>query len=153
MKNINLELILELHAKWLRDEEDGERANLSGANLSEAELKGANLEEANLEGANLEGANLEWANLKRANLNEAILEEANLEDANFDFSSWPLHCGSFCAKADMRLVAQLAKHLAMLDVSGCCGGIREAHAEFCKTGLAHLFDEFRGDLAETSVGQ
>ena len=91
------------------------------------------------------------ANLREADLREADLREANLREANLDFSCWPFHCGSFSAKADMRLVAQLAKHLAMLDVSGCCGGIQEAHAAFCKTGLAHLFDEFRGDLAKTPV--
>ena len=118
---INLKLTIDLHLKWLRDEEGGERANLRDADLRDADLR---------------GANLSWADLSGADL---------------DFASWPFRCGGFYAKADMRLVAQLAKHLAMLDVSGCCGGIREAHAAFCKTGLAHLFDEFRGDLAITPV--
>ena len=153
-----------------------EGANLKGANLRGANLRGANLRDANLEnadlrdadlgyanlkGANLRGANLGYANLGYADLGDADLEGANLkganlrganlEDANLDFSCWPLRCGSFHAKVDMRLVAQLAKHLAMLDVSGCCGGIREAHAAFCQTGLAHLFDEFRSDMAKTPV--
>ena len=133
---INLKLTLDLHLKWLRDEEGGERAILHGADLHGADLHGANLH----------GAILRWADLR-----EADLHGANLRGADLDFASWPFRCGSFGAKADMRLVAQLAKHLAMLDVSGCCGGIREAHAAFCKTGLAHLFDEFRGDLAITPV--
>ncbi len=34
---------LELHTKWLRDEEGGVRANLRGANLRGADLRGANL--------------------------------------------------------------------------------------------------------------
>ena len=37
---------LELHAAWIRGEESGECADLSGANLSGANLSGANLSEA-----------------------------------------------------------------------------------------------------------
>ncbi len=77
-----LESILELHRKWLYDEEGGERANLEGANLRGANLWGANLEGANLRGANLRGANLEGANLEGANLRGANLRGANLEGAN-----------------------------------------------------------------------
>ncbi len=62
---------LELHVKWLRNEPDGVRADLSGANLSGADLSranlsGANLSRANLSGANLSGADLSWADLSRA---------------------------------------------------------------------------------------
>ena len=46
-----LKKILELHAKWLRGDMSGERADLRGA-----DLRGADLVEANLEGADLEGA-------------------------------------------------------------------------------------------------
>lgn len=46
MKNEELQTILEKHEKWLRNEEDGKRADLSEANLS-----GANLSRANLSGA------------------------------------------------------------------------------------------------------
>ena len=49
---------LDLHAKWLRDEPDGVRANLYGANLDGANLYGANLVRANLYGASLVRANL-----------------------------------------------------------------------------------------------
>jgi hypothetical protein len=91
------------------------------------------------------------ANLREADLHESDLREADLYGADLVFAAWPLCCGSFGAKADMRLVAQLAKHLAMLDVSECCGGIQEAMEHFRRTGLAHLFDEFRDDLLETPV--
>ena len=49
---IDLKTILDLHAKWIRNEVGGVRANLSEANLS-----GADLSRANLYGANLSGAN------------------------------------------------------------------------------------------------
>ena len=54
---------LELHTKWLRDEEGGVRANLRGANL-----RGADLSEANLSWANLSGADLSEADLRGADL-------------------------------------------------------------------------------------
>ena len=162
--DVDLKLTLELHAKWLNNEEGGVRADLRGANLQGADLQEADLRGADLQGAYLQGADMQEADLQEADLQEADLQGADLRGANLrgadlqgadmqvanlDFSAWPLRCGSFHAKADIRLVAQLAKHLAMLDVSGCCGGIQEAMSEFRKTGLAHLFDEFRDDLDKT----
>ena len=43
--------IIESHGRWLRDEEAGQRADLSGANLSRADLSRADLSCANLSGA------------------------------------------------------------------------------------------------------
>jgi hypothetical protein len=97
-----LKNILDLHAKWLRGEEGGSRADLSrtnlsgadlsrtnliganlcGANLSRTDLSYANLSCANLSGANLIGANLRGANLRGANLSDANLRGANLRHAN-----------------------------------------------------------------------
>ena len=72
---------LEQHKLWLNDE-DGARANLSGADLSGAALSGANLSWANLSRANLSGANLSGANLSGANLSWADLSGADLSGAN-----------------------------------------------------------------------
>ncbi len=77
-----LNKILELHKKWLNDEDGGVKANLSEANLRGADLRGADLRWANLKGANLEGADLRWANLIRAVLEGADLERADLEGAD-----------------------------------------------------------------------
>ena len=78
---IEHETTLRLHKLWLKDDEDGVRANLSGVNLSGADLAGADLRNANL-GTNLENANLENANLAGAYLEDANLEGAYLENAN-----------------------------------------------------------------------
>ena len=67
MTKEKLSEILSLHAKWLRDEPGGIRADLSDANLSDANLSRANLRYANLSHANLSGANLSDANLRCAN--------------------------------------------------------------------------------------
>ena len=82
MDAVKLKDILEKHLKWLRDENGGERANLSGANLSGANLFGANLSGADLYGADLFGANLSGANLSGADLFGADLFGANLSGAN-----------------------------------------------------------------------
>ena len=73
MEQQELNSILELHRKWLYDEEGGKRADLSFKNLRGADLYGANLRGANLRGANLRGANLRGADLYGANLYGADL--------------------------------------------------------------------------------
>ena len=69
--------VLQRHAKWLKNEEGGERAD-----LHEADLRGADLHEANLRWADLRGADLHEANLYEADLHEADLRWANLREAN-----------------------------------------------------------------------
>ena len=71
----NLQEILEKHVKWLRNEDGGERANLSYANLSNADLSYANLSNANLFNADLRNADLSYADLFNANLRNAYIEE------------------------------------------------------------------------------
>lgn len=70
--------ILASHKKWLNDEKDGHRADLSGAdlcfaNLREADLRFADLSFADLSEANLSEANLRFADLRFADLRHAFL--------------------------------------------------------------------------------
>ena len=102
--------VLELHEKWLNNEQGGEKANLRWANLSGADLSWADLSEANLSEANLSGADLSWADLRRADLSEADLRGANL-----DFSCFPLWCGGAKFKCDTKLVYQLLAHICTLE--------------------------------------
>ncbi|EGF3658709.1 pentapeptide repeat-containing protein [Listeria monocytogenes] len=74
MKKEELDIILENHGKWLRDE-GGERADLSNA-----DLKNTNLRFANLRGANLSYADLSNANLRGADLSNADLTWVNWQD-------------------------------------------------------------------------
>jgi len=82
MNTKELQKVLELHKKWLNDEDEGECADLSGTNLSGTNLSGANLRSANLSGANLSSANLSSADLRYADLRYANLSDTNLSDAN-----------------------------------------------------------------------
>ncbi|EAA0417385.1 TPA: pentapeptide repeat-containing protein [Listeria monocytogenes] len=102
MKKEELDIILENHGKWLRDE-GGERADLTSAdlrhtNLSNAVLTSADLRHANLSNAvltsadlrhaNLTNANLTNANLTNANLTNADLSNADLSNANLTWVNW-----------------------------------------------------------------
>ena len=64
--------VLAAHAKWLRHEEGGSRAILTGANLADADLTGAILADANLARANLADASLTGANLADAKISESV---------------------------------------------------------------------------------
>lgn len=125
-------------------------ANLRGVNLRRVNLRRAYLNGAYLNGADLRGANLAGANLNDASLNGASLNGVNLDGAIFDFSVWPLHCGSFYAKADDRLVAQLICHVARLDVSNCSDKVSQALKDVFTSEagkyLMNLFCEYRYDV-------
>ncbi|HEM1479786.1 TPA: pentapeptide repeat-containing protein [Listeria monocytogenes] len=81
MKQEELDIILENHGKWLRNE-GGEKADLSYANLRFANLRLADLSYANLRFANLRLADLSYANLRLADLSNADLSYANLRLAD-----------------------------------------------------------------------
>ncbi|MBF2676739.1 pentapeptide repeat-containing protein [Listeria welshimeri] len=86
MKQEELDIILDNHGKWLRNE-GGVRADLrytelKNTNLRYASLSGADLSNANLSNVNLNNANLSYADLSGANLRHADLRGANLANAN-----------------------------------------------------------------------
>ena len=79
---MDIKLILEKHAKWIRGEDGGERADLRGADLRNADLRGAELRNADLCNADLCDADLRNADLRNANLRGADLCDADLCGAN-----------------------------------------------------------------------
>jgi hypothetical protein len=105
MNKVELKLKLDLHLKWLRGEDGGIYADLSGADLSDANLSDANLSRANLSRADLSGADL-----SRANLSGADLSRANLY-----MTQWPLWCGTKNVKIDIKIAAQLAAHFCAVE--------------------------------------
>ncbi len=82
MNQEELDIILENHGKWLRNE-GGEKADLSNADLKNTNLRFANLRLAYLRGADLSNANLRGADLSNANLRGADLRFTDLRGANF----------------------------------------------------------------------
>jgi hypothetical protein len=119
IKGKTLEEHLELHKKWLNDENGGVKLDLSGAdlcgaNLYDAELRYANLRYADLRGANLRGADLRDADLRDANLRYADLRGADLRYADLDFSQLNLSCKGLNFKIDERLAKQLMYHVINL---------------------------------------
>ena len=105
MTSEEIKKVLELHKKWLNNEQGGERANLNEADLRWADLHRANLRWVNLSEADLRGANL----------NRADLRGAKLRGADLDFSCFPLWCGGSKFQCDTKLVYQLLAHICTLD--------------------------------------
>lgn len=84
--------ILDLHKKWLNNEDGGERADLRYANLQDVLLRGKSLQGANLYGADLRsaylrGTNLQGADLRYANLQDIDLQRTNLASADLHWSN------------------------------------------------------------------
>ena len=82
MTQEKLKEILDKHDKWLNNEDEGERADLSGANLRGVDLRYAILNEAILDYADLNGANLYYATLSPASLSHVQLIDVNLRGSN-----------------------------------------------------------------------
>ena len=92
---MDIKLILEKHAKWIRGEDGGERADLRGADLRGANLRGADLRGADLRGADLRDADLYYANLRGDDLRSADLRDAkntNKITWNAQTAFYPLQC-------------------------------------------------------------
>ena len=66
-ENIDLKEVLRLHERWINDDKDGRRADLSGACL-----RAADLDHAYLGGADLRGADLRDADLSCATFDDRI---------------------------------------------------------------------------------
>ena len=99
MKQEELNKVLELHKKWLNNEEDGVRANLNGADLRNADLSVARLR----------GADLSCADLRNADLRGADLSDVKHDECT---AFYTLQCpeeGSFIAFKKLRngLIAKL----------------------------------------------
>ena len=104
-----LQEIIKSHGRWLRNEEGGERADLSSADLRGAYLSSANLRGANLRGAYLSSANLSSAYLRGADLSGANLRGANLRGANLR--------GAYLSSADLSSADLSGADLSGADLS------------------------------------
>ena len=114
MNSVELKIILDFHAKWLKKEPGGKRANLRWADLSEADLSGAILSGANLRVADLSWAILSGADLSGADLSWAILSGADLSGA--DLSGADLR-GADLRGADLRRADLRGADLSEADLS------------------------------------
>lgn len=88
MKQKELNQILELHRKWLQDENEGERADLSGEYLRYLNLSGANIRDANLKHADLSGADLRHVNTLLLKGMTVIECQLNTSEQNRRISYW-----------------------------------------------------------------
>ena len=120
MTSEEIKKVLDLHKKWLNNEQGGERANLRWADLSCVNLSGAQLSRADMRETTLRLADLRWADLRGATLRLADLRGTNLTRADLrwadlDLSCFPLWCGGSQFKCDTKLVYQLLAHICTLE--------------------------------------
>ncbi len=93
---------------------DLREADLKKADLRNADFRFANLKKADLRNADLRFANLRFADLVNADFRKADLRYADFRDANFDYSIFPLWCGSFNMIVDGKFISQLIYHIFRL---------------------------------------
>ncbi|HAM2075862.1 TPA: pentapeptide repeat-containing protein [Listeria monocytogenes] len=125
MKQEELDIILENHGKWLRNE-GGEKADLSNADLKNTNLRFANLRLADLRFADLSNANLSIADLSYANLSIADLRFADLSNANLSWVNWQHVEGLtvICVQVDTTRKNNQITYIKELDIwiTGCFQG-------------------------------
>ncbi|ECQ8345383.1 pentapeptide repeat-containing protein [Listeria monocytogenes] len=125
MNQEELDIILENHGKWLRNE-GGDRADLSNADLKNTNLRFANLRLAYLRGADLSNANLRGADLSNVNLSYANLRLAYLSDANLNWVNWQHVEGLtvICVQVDTTRKNNQIAYIKELDIwtTGCFQG-------------------------------
>ena len=91
MTQEELDKVLELHKKWVKNEPEGKRAVLSCESLVGKKLCGADLR------------HIDFCNTD--------LRHADFRGANIDYSAFPLWCGGLCVHIDDRIAIQLLYHL------------------------------------------
>ena len=145
------------HAKWVRGEDGGERADLRNADLCSASLCDADLRGADLCDANLCGTNLRGADLCDADLYGANLRSANLRGAkNTDKTAWdaytafyPLQCpetGSFIG------YKKAADKIVMLEI--CADAKRSsATSRKCRCSKAKVLSITNLDGSESGLSE
>ena len=89
-----IKLILELHAKYLQKEQDGECADLSyydlsGSDFSYVDLTGAMFSRSNCSDTNFSYSNLTDTMLTHVNFSGANFSYSNITRANFAYASLP----------------------------------------------------------------
>ncbi|EAE6420081.1 pentapeptide repeat-containing protein [Listeria monocytogenes] len=130
MNQEELDIILENHGKWLRNE-GGEKADLSNADLKNTNLRFANLRLAdlrlaNLSNADLSNADLSYANLSYANLSNVDLSYANLSNVDLNWVNWQHVEGLtvICVQVDTTRKNNQIAYIKELDIwiTGCFQG-------------------------------
>ena len=134
MKPEELKHILEVHAKWVRGETGGIKADLRSANLRDANLRGADLSGADLSGANLYGANLRSANLKDAQDIQLVLAKSSILPETGPIWGWKkcrndvlvrLVVGNTAKRSHATGRKCRAEHVKVLEVVGAEVGISQ----------------------------
>ena len=123
MTQEELDKTIQLHQKWLNNDPEGVRANMSGANMRstnmrDANMSGANMRSTNMRGADMSGANMRDADMRWADMSGADMRDADMSGADIDYITIKLWCGTLRIRIDNRITSQLLYHvLSCVEVS------------------------------------
>ena len=113
MTQKELDKTIRLHQKWLNNDPEGVRADMSGANMRDADMRWADMSSANMSGANMRDADMSEANMSRADA-----RDADISGADIDYVTITLWCGTLRIRIDNRITSQLLYHvLSCVEVS------------------------------------
>ena len=144
----NLKEVLELHYKWVKDSENGRRADLSNEDLSYVDFSNSDLSNADFTNADFTGSNMEDANLKYSNLRIACFKGVNMKGINLSYTDLR---GSNLIEADLSEGYLRGANLNSADLfQACleCAILRNANlinTDFRKTNLR------KADLSYTNL--
>ena len=98
----------------LRDT-DMRNADMQCADMRNADMRDADMQCADMRDADMRGADMRGADMRGANMRGADMQCADMRGADWDFSCFPLWCGSFNVKVDMKFIYQMCYHICKLD--------------------------------------
>jgi hypothetical protein len=149
-----LKVILDAHYKWLKGQDGGSRADLTGAVLTRADLTGAVLTRADLTRADLTRAVLTGAVLTGAVLTGAVLTGAVLTGAVLTDA---VLTGAVLTDAVERLIKVPSLHrriVAAIDAGGALnmGDWHSCETTHCRAGWAVHLAGPAGAMLEAMIG-
>ncbi len=144
-KGRRLDELLDAHARWLRNEAGGVRADLADGKLFSVRLRGTDLSYANLARCDLQRSGLQDCDLIHAELTQADLREISAPGGDW---SWVIATQAQCHKADL---SGCEMREAMFDeaelIATCLRGAQLVEASLRSAKL------FRADLRGSDLTQ
>ena len=92
-----------------------ETAIKARVSLRDTDMRNADMQCADMRNADMRDADMRGADMRGANMRGADMQCADMRGADWDFSCFPLWCGSFNVKVDMKFIYQMCYHICKLD--------------------------------------
>lgn len=145
MTQTELNILLEKHGKWLRNEDGGEQADLAGADLSFLDLSGREINYIVIDHARFFSANLENCRMSHVFGRPADFSYANLRGAKIIDSALELSIFHRCDLRDAEIVGGCFDY-----ANFSCADVRGTIFRECDMKGANFFECHRSDVKEVA---